>query len=137
MADQVMIWTDCDREGENIGSEIADVCRRNNARITVYRARFSSVTPAYVEQSLVLTSATLIMRLGLTQTTAFMISEVHRARRNPGLQDRRPAEAVDTRMELDLRIGASFTRFQTLNIQQAFPELNESIISYGMSRIRT
>lgn len=109
IADQVMIWTDCDREGENIGSEIADVCRRNNARITVYRARFSSVTPA----------------------------EVHRAMRNPVLLDMRQAEAVDARMELDLRIGASFTRFQTLNIQQVFPELNESIISYGPCQFPT
>lgn len=43
----------------------------------------------------------------------------------------REAEAVDARMELDLRIGAAFTRFQTLTFQQRFRELKDRIISYG------
>ena len=33
----LVIWTDADREGENIGFEIIDVCREVNPRITVYR----------------------------------------------------------------------------------------------------
>jgi DNA topoisomerase-3 len=47
-ADVLMIWTDCDREGEHIGSEIATVCRKANRRIVVKRARFSAIIPAYV-----------------------------------------------------------------------------------------
>lgn len=62
-----------------------------------------------------------------------MIREVHRAMRNPVFLDMRQAEAVDARIELDLRIGASFTRFQTLNLQHEFPELAEGVISYGTS----
>lgn len=38
-----MIWTDCDREGEHIGSEIVAVCRRSNPNIIVKRARFSAI----------------------------------------------------------------------------------------------
>jgi DNA topoisomerase-3 len=38
-----MIWTDCDREGENIGAEIAKVCRKANPNIVVKRARFSAI----------------------------------------------------------------------------------------------
>lgn len=38
-----MIWTDCDREGEHIGSEVAQVCRKANPRIIVKRARFSAI----------------------------------------------------------------------------------------------
>lgn len=53
--------------------------------------------------------------------------------RNPVLLDMRQAAAVDARMELDLRIGAIFTRFQTLSFQNHFPELAEGIISYGTS----
>lgn len=41
-----MIWTDCDREGEHIGSEVADVCRAANRRIIVERARFSALIAA-------------------------------------------------------------------------------------------
>ncbi|KAF9963982.1 DNA topoisomerase [Mortierella alpina] len=108
-ADQVIIWTDCDREGENIGAEVADVCRRQNPRITVSRARFSSVTPA----------------------------EVHRAMRNPVQLDMRQAEAVDARIELDLRIGASFTRFQTFSFQRRYPGLEEGVISYGPCQFPT
>jgi DNA topoisomerase-3 len=68
----------------------------------------------------------------LTRSTILdAIREVHRAMRNPVLLDMRQAEAVDARMELDLRIGAIFTRFQTLSVQNQFPELGEGLISYG------
>jgi DNA topoisomerase-3 len=45
-AETLMIWTDCDREGEHIGYEIVTVCRRVNARIVVRRARFSAIIAA-------------------------------------------------------------------------------------------
>lgn len=45
-ADLLMIWTDCDREGEHIGSEIVEVCRKVNRGIIVKRARFSAIIPA-------------------------------------------------------------------------------------------
>ncbi|KAF9094132.1 DNA topoisomerase [Mortierella sp. GBA35] len=108
-ANQVMIWTDCDREGENIGAEVAQVCRRSNPRIVVTRARFSSVTPA----------------------------EIHRAMQNPAQLDQRQVDAVDARMELDLRVGASFTRFQTLSFQDWFPDLKDGVVSYGPCQFPT
>lgn len=37
----LVIWTDCDREGEHIGSEIQDAAKKSNGRIDVKRARFS------------------------------------------------------------------------------------------------
>lgn len=40
--------------------------------------------------------------------------------------------AVDARSELDLRIGAVFTRFQTLGLKNRFEELEDKkVISYG------
>ena len=46
--------------------------------------------------------------------------------------DERIVDAVDARQELDLRIGASFTRLQTLYLQKKFPtELGNNLISYG------
>jgi len=47
-ADMLMIWTDCDREGEHIGMEIVRVCRRAKAGIQVKRARFSAIIAQYV-----------------------------------------------------------------------------------------
>lgn len=46
----------------------------------------------------------------------------------------RQADAVDARTELDLRIGAAFTRFQTLRLQPRFQELRDMVVSYGVSR---
>ena len=47
-AQEVMIWTDCDREGEHIGSEVANACKKANPRIKVTRARFSAIIAAWV-----------------------------------------------------------------------------------------
>jgi DNA topoisomerase III len=51
--------------------------------------------------------------------------------------DYRQAAAVNARLELDLRIGAAFTRFQTLTLQNRIGEIGEErlIISYGGSKI--
>ena len=47
-AQVLVIWTDCDREGENIGSEIISVCLAGNPRLMVLRARFSVIQPRCV-----------------------------------------------------------------------------------------
>jgi DNA topoisomerase III len=47
----VLIWTDCDREGENIGMEVIGVCREANPRIRAHRAVFASMNPAYARST--------------------------------------------------------------------------------------
>jgi DNA topoisomerase-3 len=42
-SDMLLIWTDCDREGEHIGMEIAKVCRKAKPNIHIKRARFSAI----------------------------------------------------------------------------------------------
>ncbi|XP_034311164.2 DNA topoisomerase 3-alpha isoform X1 [Magallana gigas] len=106
----LIIWTDCDREGENIGHEVIQVCKAVNPNIPVYRARFSEITP----------------------------QAVARACSNLVPPDQRTSDAVDVRQELDLRIGAAFTRFQTMRLQKIFPEaLADKLISYGSCQFPT
>ncbi|KAK2111038.1 DNA topoisomerase 3-alpha [Saguinus oedipus] len=106
----LVIWTDCDREGENIGFEIIHVCKAVKPSLQVLRARFSEITPHAV------------------RTACENLTE----------PDQRVSDAVDVRQELDLRIGAAFTRFQTLRLQKIFPEvLSEQLISYGSCQFPT
>lgn len=48
----LIIWTDCDREGENIGFEIITVCKEVNANIQIYRAHFSEITAHAVNRAI-------------------------------------------------------------------------------------
>ncbi|XP_076641227.1 topoisomerase 3-alpha isoform X2 [Halictus rubicundus] len=106
----LIIWTDCDREGENIGFEIIHVCQAVKPNIRIYRAKFSEITQA----------------------------SVSRALENLCDPDEAVSNAVDVRSELDLRIGAAFTRFQTLRLQKVFPRtLADMLISYGSCQFPT
>ncbi|KAI5123889.1 hypothetical protein M0805_005705 [Coniferiporia weirii] len=110
-ADELMIWTDCDREGENIGAEVAKICREANARIRVTRARFSAIIP----------------------------QQIHNAAQNPVALDQAQADAVEARTVLDLRLGAAFTRMQTLTLQRRFAQIQDAgaPVSYGPCQFPT
>lgn len=53
------------------------------------------------------------------------------AAQHPVELDERQANAVAARSELDLRIGAAFTRLQTLQLQTFGGPLKDKIVSYG------
>ncbi|KAI0829835.1 DNA topoisomerase [Trametes gibbosa] len=108
-AQMLMIWTDCDREGENIGAEIMKICRKANPTISVRRARFSAI----------------------------IAQQIHNAAQNPVQLDMAQANAVETRILLDLRIGSAFTRLQTLNLQNRLEALARELISYGPCQFPT
>lgn len=80
----LVLWLDCDREGENIAFEVVKVVKEAKPSMRVLRATFSAVTPG----------------------------EVHRALRTLQPPNELKSKAVDARRELDLRVGAAFTRFQ-------------------------
>ncbi|EEH48875.1 DNA topoisomerase 3 [Paracoccidioides brasiliensis Pb18] len=105
----IFIWTDCDREGEHIGTEVRYQARKGNPQIEVKRARFSNTERAHV---------------------------LHAAT-NPIELDEFQANAVAARIELDLRIGAAFTRLQTLQLKSLGGVLEDRIISYGSCQFPT
>jgi DNA topoisomerase-3 len=49
-----------------------------------------------------------------------LIRDINRAAQNPSELDMRTVDAVKARSELDLRIGAAFTRLQSLRIRDLF-----------------
>ena len=105
----LIIWTDCDREGENIGYEIIEVCQAVNRNLRIFRAQFSEITKHSVEAAI----------NSLVQPNPLV------------------SAAVEVRKELDLRIGAAFTRFQTIRLQKKFQSISEQLISYGTCQFPT
>lgn len=66
-----------------------------------------------------------------------MCSDIHNAMRTLTDPNENWASAVDARQEIDLRIGAAFTRFQTQRIQKRFSIPYEGVISYGPCQFPT
>ena len=61
------------------------------------------------------------------------IRQIHNAAQHPVNLDMAQSNAVEARTLLDLRIGAAFTRFQSLQLQQRFEQLKTDVVSYGLS----
>lgn len=105
----LVLWLDCDREGENICFEVINVVSDNMSRGRdqkewVFRAKFSSVTQG----------------------------DISYAMKNLTSPNKNESDAVDVRQELDLKIGVAFSRLQTKYLKSKFGDFNKSsIISYG------
>ena len=59
--------------------------------------------------------------------------QIHNAAQHPIALDERQADAVEARIVLDLKVGAAFTRHQTMSLQSRIQELavDKSVLSYG------
>ncbi|XP_062164854.1 DNA topoisomerase 3-beta isoform X2 [Alnus glutinosa] len=99
----LVLWLDCDREGENICFEVIECTGFHEPRRRVYRARFSSV----------------------------LDKDILKAMDNLVEPNRDEALAVDARQEIDLKVGVAFTRFQTTYFQGKYGNLDSRVISYG------
>ncbi|KAK5643331.1 hypothetical protein RI129_007176 [Pyrocoelia pectoralis] len=106
--DKLVLWLDCDKEGENICFEVMQAvsgAMTGNvySNSTTFRARFSAITDKDIK--------------------AAFNSLVY--------PNENEARSVDARQELDLRIGCAFTRFQTKFFQDRYGNLDALLISYG------
>ena len=109
--DFIVLWMDCDREGENINFEVLSICQKfmnggdddKSAYNRVYRAYFSAINP----------------------------SDIKKAYQALGKPDRNQSLSVDARQELDLKVGVAFSRFQTRFFQGRYGDLDSAVLSYG------
>ncbi|EAS07738.1 DNA topoisomerase I (macronuclear) [Tetrahymena thermophila SB210] len=105
----LLLWLDNDKEGENICFEVKQICEKvmcfkgDNVQ-QVLRTRFSSLTKQDIIKAF----------NGTTDP--------------PNVNE---SKAVDARRIIDLKIGASFTRYQTLFFRNKYPDLNKRTISFG------
>ena len=114
----LILWLDCDREGENIAFEVVEIIRSLNIpNLQVLRASFSAITKR----------------------------DVVNAMNNLAPPNKNLSDAVEIRQKIDLIIGASFTRIQTLTLKEVFQQKNvnvqqsngKSVISYGPCQFPT
>lgn len=110
----IVLWLDCDREGENIAFEVLECCmdqmEGSDKYDRVYRAYFSAINP----------------------------SDIQKAYYALGKPDKNQSLAVDARQELDLKVGVAFSRFQTRYFQGKYADLDSAgAISYGPCQFPT
>jgi DNA topoisomerase I len=106
-ADDVIIATDFDREGELIGADARDIVRSVNKAVPVSRVRFSAITR----------------------------DEIQRAFAEPSEISEELAQAGESRQEIDLVWGATLTRFMTLALQKKNKKPFGDVLSAG--RVQT
>ncbi len=94
----LILWLDCDREGENIAFEVINVVKKANSKIKILRAHFSALT----EKDII-----------------FSIENLQEPNKNL-------SDAVELRQKMDLLLGASFTRLQTLYFRKIFEKYIDS-----------
>ncbi|CAN8068423.1 unnamed protein product [Agarophyton chilense] len=109
-ADWLILWLDCDSEGERIAVDVADICKEAKQSIVVKRARFSAMTRG----------------------------DLFRAVNHLDVPNERVAQMVATRQEIDLRAGSAYTRYLTKQLEKyALTDMDRQVISYGPCQFPT
>lgn len=104
----IVLWLDCDKEGEAIAYEVLELCNKVNSRLKIRRAIFSAVTKRDIE---------------------YACEHLRSPNRNLAM-------AVEARQEIDLKIGSSMTRFMTIKYKDKI-DTSAKVLSYGPCQMPT
>lgn len=107
--DFIVLWLDCDREGENICYEVLEICKKNIPRSSVkvqrvYRAKFSSIANKDI------------------------VAAFEGLKHEPNYNE---SISVDARQVLDLKIGVAFSRYQTSALSGPMKRAGIGMLTYG------
>jgi DNA topoisomerase-3 len=69
--------------------------------------------------------------------SALTMQDIGNAMDNLQKPNKNLSDAVNVRQEMDLRIGASFTRWQTLRFRHVFGSMTNIVLSYGPCQFPT
>ncbi|KAL6941513.1 hypothetical protein ACO0RG_002645 [Hanseniaspora osmophila] len=129
-AQYLMIWTDCDREGEYIGWEVFMAAN--------YGKNFQKFF-VNVPQSSILHPSLKFNEKNTFRANFSHLEKQHiiNATRNAGKLNQNLIDAVATRMEIDLRSGLSFTRLLTNYFKSNGLVSKETVVSYGPCQFPT
>lgn len=113
----LILWLDCDREGEAIAFEVIDLCREVNKDIEIRRAQFSAITQKDIQRAIqnLKDPNKFLAEVRLNDFFTYLSHHL---------------KAVEGRQEIDLRVGAAFTRFQTLLLKPRFKDISSAPIRY-------
>jgi DNA topoisomerase-3 len=110
--DFLVLWLDCDREGENICFEVIGL-------VEPLMKRHRSASAVHRDQ---------ILRAKFSAVNA---EDIQKAIQNLGYPNENESQSVDARQELDLKVGVAFSRFQTMYFQGKYGDLDSALLSYG------
>ncbi|CAD7964936.1 unnamed protein product [Amoebophrya sp. A120] len=109
----LVLWLDCDREGENICFEVmrsaVNMAEDENSRLIPKKRVLRAIFSALDEKSL---------------------QEAYWGLSGDG-PNKNESDAVEARQELDLKIGCAWTRFQSQFFAGRYRDLDAQLISYG------
>ncbi|GBF93668.1 DNA topoisomerase [Raphidocelis subcapitata] len=132
----LVLWLDCDREGENICFEVMDNTAAwmrpappgQQARLFSFLWLLAFFPIFWLSTYFISFSLSTVWRARFSAVSA---AEVEAAMGNLVSPNKNESDAVDARQELDLRVGVAFTRFQTRFFQGRYGNLDASVVSYG------
>jgi DNA topoisomerase III len=112
----LVLWLDCDREGENIAYEVVEVCTGVNSQLNIFRARFSALIDRYwLLWMICLASVAQMSYLSPVVLYTFFLQncrEIHEAVQNLGRPNRLFANAVDARQVISIHFLTDYFFFQ-------------------------